>query len=283
MEAAADLIAHPAHRHRLQRGERHVARPPIAPERRGLKQEVQLRRARELRRAAESAVPPVERLREARDAGVDRLRAGHGRRSRRSVRTAGLAEPRDELRRRLAHPRPLVPPGARELLQHLDETRPPPPRRRRKVGAAVERLAVRRQPHAHRPPAGAGRGLDEHHVHAVDVRPLLAVELDGDEIAVEHVRDAPVLERLVRHDVAPVARRVADREEDRLVLAPRCRERLVAPRIPVHRIVGVLQQIGTALARQPVRHHPHPIRYARGALRVRGPPVLGTVHSGHRP
>ena len=42
-----------------------------------------------------------------------------------------------------------------------------------------------------------------------------------------------VLERLALHHVAPVAGGVADRDEDRLVLAARSRERLLAPRIPV--------------------------------------------------
>ena len=115
-------------------------------------------------------------------------------------------------------------------------------------------LAIRRQPHAHRPAARAGRRLHERHVHAVDVRPFFAIDLDRDEIAIEHGGDGGVLERLVRHHVAPVARRVANREEDRLVLAGGRGKRLVAPREPVHRVVGVLQQIRTALAREKIRH-----------------------------
>ena len=63
-----------------------------------------------------------------------------------------------------------------------------------------------------------------------------------------------VLERLVRHHVAPVARRVADRQEDRLVLGAGRGERLVAPRVPVDRVVGVLAQVGAGLVREPVRH-----------------------------
>ena len=56
-----------------------------------------------------------------------------------------------------------------------------------------------------------------------------------------------VLEALVLHHVAPVAGRVADRQKNRLVLGLRPLERLGPPRIPVDRIVGVLQQIGTGL------------------------------------
>ena len=143
-------------------------------------------------------------------------------------------------------------PDAADLLEDVDESGPSPPRGRRKVGAAVEGLQIRRQPDAHRPAARSGGRLHEGHVDAIDVGALLAVDLDGDEVLVEHRGDCVVLERLVLHDVAPVARGVADGEEDRLVLRRRLRERLVAPRKPVDGILRVLQQVGTALAGQPV-------------------------------
>ena len=58
--------------------------------------------------------------------------------------------------------------------------------------------------------------MQRRHVDLVDVGPLLAVDLDVDEQLVHHARGGVVLEALVRHDVAPVAGRVADREQDRL-------------------------------------------------------------------
>ena len=94
------------------------------------------------------------------------------------------------------------------------------------------------------------RGL----VDLVEVGPLLAVDLDVDEEAVHHLRDLGILERLVRHHVAPVAGRVADREQDRLVLGARARERLLAPRVPVDRVVGVLLEVGAGFLREAVRH-----------------------------
>src|SRR6185437_15291486 len=57
-------------------------------------------------------------------------------------------------------------------------------------------------------------------------------------------RDVLVLERLVRHHVAPVTRGVPDAEEDRLVLARRALERSGSPRVPLHRIAGVLEEVG---------------------------------------
>jgi hypothetical protein len=63
-----------------------------------------------------------------------------------------------------------------------------------KVGAAEERPAVGRQEHSHGPTALAGDGLNRLHVNGVDVRSLLAVDLDVDEQFVHHGRDSGVLE-----------------------------------------------------------------------------------------
>src|ERR1051326_3215041 len=49
-----------------------------------------------------------------------------------------------------------------------------------------------------------------------------------------------------------MARGVADREEHRLVLGARFRERLLRPRIPVDRVVRVLQQVGRCFLREPI-------------------------------
>ena len=64
--------------------------------------------------------------------------------------------------------------------------------------------------------------------------------------------DLGVLERLVLHHVAPVAGGVADREEDRLVLASCRLEGLLTPRVPVDGVVGMLEQVGALLAGEPV-------------------------------
>src|SRR5207249_3562608 len=76
-----------------------------------------------------------------------------------------------------------------------------------------------------------------------EVGTLLAVDLDAHEALVHQRGRGLVLERLVFHHVTPVARRVADREQDRPVLFARARERLVAPRIPIHGVTRVLQEV----------------------------------------
>ena len=123
----------------------------------------------------------------------------------------------------------------------------------REVRPAVERAALRRQEHRHRPAAAAGQRLHRAHVDLVEVGPLLAVDLDRDEAGVQERRGRLVLERLALHDVAPVARRVADRQEDRAVEELRPSQRLRPPREPVHGVVGVLEQVRARLAREAVR------------------------------
>jgi hypothetical protein len=122
----------------------------------------------------------------------------------------------------------------------------------REVGAGVERLEIGGQEDRVRPPPLAGQDLGRRHVDLVEVRALLAVELDVDELAIHQLGDFRIGERLALHDVAPVAGRVADREEDRLVLRLGARQRLVPPGIPVDRVVPVQQQVRAALAGEAV-------------------------------
>ena len=117
------------------------------------------------------------------------------------------------------------------LAEHPGEAGHPRASRRRKVGAAEERLELGREEDRHRPAAvPALKRLDRRHVDLVEVGPLLAVDLDVDEMLVHQGRDRGVLEALVLHHVAPVAGRVADREEDRPVLGLRPGQRLGTPR-----------------------------------------------------
>jgi hypothetical protein len=112
------------------------------------------------------------------------------------------------------------------------------------VGAAPDRLAAWRQEHGQRPAALLAEMMQRVHVDLIDVGAFLAIDFDVDEEIVHHARGRFVLEAFMRHDVAPVAGGVADREQDRLVGARRFRQRGRSPGPPVDRIVLVLQQIG---------------------------------------
>ncbi len=141
---------------------------------------------------------------------------------------------------------PPLAPRRRRLTQQVDE------RRARQVGAAEEGLAVTREQARHRPAAAAGGELDRGHVDRVDIRPLLAIDLDADEALVHQAGDGLVVEALPFHHVAPVAGGVADRQEDRLVLPTRPVEGLGSPGVPVDGVVRVLNQIGGGLEDQAV-------------------------------
>ena len=206
-----------------------------------------------------------------------------GERLRRRRATAGPLDRRDQLGRRAGHvPAPLAV-RARDRLEHLAEARQPVTRLRREVRAAVERLTVRREERGQRPAAVPGQRHDRVHVDRVEVRAFLAVDLDVDEVLVLDARRLLVLERLVLHHVAPVARGVADGEEDRPVLLARAGERLLAPRVPVDGVVRVLEEVRTGRVSQPIhvapsfaaeaseraRHHPR--RRMRSRARRSGP------------
>ena len=239
-EPAAELVVHAAAGHCLAGalGELERVRAPgplVVAE-----QEFEHHRWRELRRAAEPAVRRVVVPAQALHRHVSGLpeqgaelplRAAQGGRGGRGV----LGQRDGHLLGPAGHVVPLVAPGLGDVQHQLPEVIPGV------VGAAEERLLLRRHEHRHRPAALAGHGLGRGHVDRVHVGPLLPVHLDRDHVLVEHRGRRGVLERLVRHHVAPVAGGVAHREHDRDVAAGGLGEGLLAPRPPVHRVVRVLE------------------------------------------
>ena len=251
MEAAAYLVVDAAHGHAVQRRADHLQRADVAGAQVVAQQELVRHRLRELGLESDAAVRGVEVLddsgeRRGQYVGGERLDAPACGRHRAHLLQQPLGGQYD-----LAV---LLPVGVRDRRQHPREARHAVPVLRGIVGAAVEGLAVRRQKDRHRPAAAAGHRLDGAHVYRVDVGPLLAVDLDADELGVHHLRYPRVFERLALHDVAPVARRIADAQQDGPVLGLRPPQRLIAPRVPVHGIVGVLQQVGARLVDQSVGH-----------------------------
>ncbi len=145
--------------------------------------------------------------------------------------------------------------GLGDALEHVAERGHAAARLGRVVGAAVERRTRRCQEHGHRPAAVPRQREHRLHVDRVEVRALLAVDLDRDEEAVHQLRGRRILEALVLHHVAPVAGGVADREQDRPVELAGAGERLLAPRVPVDRVAGVLQEVGARLGGEAVHGH----------------------------
>src|SRR6185312_730928 len=114
-------------------------------------------------------------------------------------------------------------------------------------------------------------------VDGVEIWPLLAVDLDIDEARVHQRRDRRVLEALMRHDVAPVAGGVADREEDRPVERGGGAERLLAPALPMHRVVAVLEEVGARLLAEAIAVQIHEATSAAGADCAGGRGIIGSA------
>ena len=91
-----------------------------------------------------------------------------------------------------------------------------------KISATEKRRLIRRQKQGERPAAVA---LGQHGmgglVNVVEVRALFAIHLDVDEMLIHHRRDLGILERFMRHDMAPVAGGITDGKQDGLILFAR--------------------------------------------------------------
>ena len=114
----------------------------------------------------------------------------------------------------------------------------------REVGPGIEGPTVRGGEDSHRPASVTGGRLSGRHIEAVEVWTLLPVDLDGNEGSVGDCRDGRILETLVRHHMAPVARGIPDRDQQRPIELGCVGQGLVVPRLPGNGIVRMLQEIG---------------------------------------
>jgi len=115
--------------------------------------------------------------------------------------------------------------------------------RGREIGPGVKGLAVGSEEDAHGPATLPRQRLGGLHVDGVDIRAFLAVNLDRDEVLVDHGSSQLVLEGLVRHHVAPMACSVSNREKDGNLPFDGRSKSVVRPGPPVHWVVGVLQEV----------------------------------------
>ncbi len=89
----------------------------------------------------------------------------------------------------------------------------------RKIRPAEEWLLIRSQKQGQRPAAGAlGEHVECRLIDLVEIGAFFAIHLDIDEMLVHHRGNFRIFETLVRHDVAPVAGRVTDGKQNRLIL-----------------------------------------------------------------
>ena len=123
----------------------------------------------------------------------------------------------------------------------------------REVCASKERTPLSVHHNRQWPPAMSGECLTHIHAQCINIRTFFAIDLDTDEVFIEICSNGLVFEGLALHDMTPVTRRVAHAHKHRLVLGTCTCERFVAPRIPFHRIVCVLQEIWRLFERETIR------------------------------
>ncbi len=238
VEAAPDLVVHAPGRHPVERQRDHSEKVLLAGPAIEMEEEPNRQRTRELHAGLQPSPFPVE----ASSVVVGGPREGRGIRTplRGDLRHV-LLDPAGDLLGRLGDAIRLGVIGLAKLSEKVQELG------RGKVRAAEEGRSVGRGGHRHRPAAAAGQHLDRVHVDGVHIRPLFPVHLDRHIVLVHEPRDLFVFEGLLLHHVAPVAGGVADGEKDRTTKPPGGGERLVAPGVPVHRVVRVLLQIRARL------------------------------------
>ena len=151
--------------------------------------------------------------------------------------------------------RPISLPQPGNVSQDTGKPRHPHSLFPREVSAGKEGFAFGGEKHIQGPTATPGHCLTHGHVDLVDIGTLFAIHLDGDETVVERCRYGVIFERLVCHDVAPMAGGIADGQKNRLILATRFVESRISPRIPVHRVVGMLQKIGALFLSKAIGHN----------------------------
>ncbi len=80
---------------------------------------------------------------------------------------------------------------------------------------------------------------------AVEVRAFFPVNLDINEEPVHHPGDPFIFKGFALHYVAPVAGGIADAQQNRFVLRFCPRQGFLPPRVPLDRIVRMLEEVGT--------------------------------------
>ena len=123
-----------------------------------------------------------------------------------------------------------------------------------KIGSGKERSAVGEGENCHWPTTVTVHCLNGIHVDRVDIGSFLAIDLDVDEQPIHEFASGFVFERLMSHDVAPMAGRIADRNENGNVTAFRFGQRFRPPRPPIHGVVGVLAQVRAGFVREAICH-----------------------------
>ena len=254
MEAEADVIPDAAEPHGANGTLRHFQGARIGRAVVAAQQKQQPVRCGKLGGRLEAAMPAVEMQS---DVVVGPIQQPHARHLGRGE-FKGLAERAGDLGRRGGDLVRFEGPERFHPFAQLDQTGASQAGAFGDVSCGEKRLSVRRHEQGERPAAAAVHHVAGRHVDGVDVGALLAVDLDAYKGVVQMARRLFVLEGLLFHHMAPVAGGIADGEEDGFVLGQGLGEGLLVPGVPIHGIVGVLQEIGAFFVYESIGCHGGP-------------------------
>src|SRR6202035_2444140 len=116
---------------------------------------------------------------------------------------------------------------------------------RRKIRAAEKRAPIGQQKSSEWPTALTGDGTDSRLITRIDIGPLVAVHLHGDEIVADDFGDFRIFVGFTVYYMAPVAPHSANIQQHGFVISLSAFECRVAPLIPINRLMRGRPQIGT--------------------------------------
>src|SRR5439155_3244837 len=240
VEPAADLVVDAAAAHAFERRRHRVQQPALTSFKVGVQQQVDGARVRKLGRLAEPAVPRVKRPPDAFDDALGDRRAGLLAVRLELLDTAqSLGDPLGAVQNFALMSAVIV----GDAFEHALHSGASVAVVRGEVRAAVKGLPVRGEERRERPAPLPSEGAHGHLVSRMDVRPLVAVDLDGDVVLVDDACEFLVLVTLPVHDVAPVAPYGPNVQKDGLVLAPRRLKGRIAPRTPLDGLMRGAAQV----------------------------------------
>ena len=250
-KAAAEMVVDAALRDRCQRADDGLTIGLAAGALPGAPQQFEDAALREFRRVADAAVQRVDLAQQALGDLVEEFRRDALAGLRLLEALQRLAQGDDVLHDVVA----VLLVGRADRVQDLRKARAAPARLGRVIGAAPEGLALGGEEHRQRPAALLAHQRQRVLIDRVEVGALLAIDLDVDEPLVHLRRDRRFLEAFMRHDMAPVAGGIADRQQNGLVFGLGGGERVGSPCLPLHRIILVLQQVRAGLVAEAVAVH----------------------------
>ena len=230
-----------------------------------------------LRSHSESAVPRVEGFGEAAQRTVHKVAGERGPTEHRYLRLAQgrRVRPRERFR---------GPPSLPPVLRAPEEERAQP-LRGSEAGEAASRQGTR---FGSEDEGGGKAGLaraqqaEGEGGRVGEVGPLIAVDEDRHEAALQGLEHRGIGESLAQADAAAVRGSAADHHQERPTVAPRPLEGRIPPDLPGHRVPGVLAQERTRRSdrRRPGEEDHGPSSHQRIVIGVGTPSFPGTDHRG---